>query len=392
MRKSRLPKGGTNLFQQIKMMCAKATDNCQTLYKLSIGQPVGPAITEARIAAAIAVLSDQESMHEYQDNGSPGVSEFAARFIQAHVRFYLAKTDLACLPIPGIKPMLGLIPLACGHHINSVRVLSTTRPGYPTPADWCSYLGCEQYPAELKPENEFLFDPRVIDFGDLDLIMLNYPHNPTAKVANKEWLKQVCQYASEKNVRVFNDAAYSILAYDPDHCPLAEVAVDFPDLSWAEAYSASKAGNFTGWRVGAIVGSPDFIGDIATIKGNTDSGFAAPMAAGVLHLYENHMDLIQGVRNTYQRRADLLIQTLLNYGMRLAVKPGAGFFTLWQTPNTAFGQEITSSEQFNALMIEKTGIVGVHFEPFIRYAVCGDVEAMLPKIDEGFDAAQVSYN
>ena len=59
-------------------------------------------------------MSDQESMHEYQDNGSPGIPDFARRFIQAHFDFRLDGKDVEYLPIPGNKPMLGLAQLACG--------------------------------------------------------------------------------------------------------------------------------------------------------------------------------------------------------------------------------------------------------------------------------------
>lgn len=43
------------------------------------------------------------------------------------------------------------------------------------------------------------------------------------------------------------------------------------------------------------------------------------------------------------------------------------------------------------MMIEKTGVVGVHFPGYIRYAVCGDVAAMGNDIDEAFAKADVSY-
>lgn len=332
-------------------------------------------------------------MHEYQDNGSPGLPGFAERFIGVHVGFNVDTADVKCLPIPGIKPMLGLIPLACSGTENDIRVLTTVKPGYPTPADWCDYLQFDHQAAVLSPANNFRFDA-ASELGDngYDLIMTNYPHNASAAVATREWWTSVCEAAQEKDIRIFNDAAYSILAHTKEHCTLADVAVDFPNLSWAEAFSASKAGNFTGWRIGAIVGSPDFVNDIATIKGNADSGFVAPMAVGILATFEDHRDLIEEVRQMYQRRIELLLKTMKTHGMQLAVQPGAGFFTLWKTPTRAFGQEVKSAEHFNFLMIENTGVVGVHFEPYIRYAVCGDVEAMIEPIDQAFKQAAVSYD
>lgn len=390
-RKSWLPEGGTNLFQAIKAKCAEAEAAGQELYRLSIGQPKGPALLSAREAAARAVMSDQESMHEYQDNGSPGVPDFARRFVQQHLRSDLKEEDVAYLPIPGIKPMLGLMLLACGAAQNSLQVGTTTKPGYPTPADWCGYLAVRHYPLPLNPENSFRFKPEDIVIGT-GLLMVNYPHNPSGQIATREWWEGICQHCADHNIRLFNDDPYYILSHSPDSYTLADVAIDFPDLSWAEAFSASKAiSNGTGWRIGAIVGSPDFVGDIATIKGNTDSGFAAPMAVGALYSIEYDQQAVTECRERYGRRLKILIDILTRRGMRLAVYPGAGFFTLWERPNKAFGEEIRDAEHFNFLMVERTGVVGVHFDPYIRYAVCGDIAVMAKKIDTAFKEAKVSY-
>ena len=134
MRKSLLPGGGINLFQGIKAKTREAEATGKTIYRLSIGQPAGPALLSARKAAAEAVMSDKESMHEYQDNGSPGIPDFAKRFVQAHFEFNLAGKDLEYLPTPGNKPMLGLVQLACGAAHASSREISeairwTPRPG-----------------------------------------------------------------------------------------------------------------------------------------------------------------------------------------------------------------------------------------------------------------------
>jgi len=394
MRRSWLPGGGANLFQEIKQQTAVAEQKGIKILKLSIGQPQGPAFLSARGVAAQAVMSDAESMHEYQDNGSPGVPDFAERFVQAHLRGGpLDKKRVDFLPIPGIKPMLGLIPLACNCTGDRIKVATTTKPGYPTPRVWCGYLGLTVDELCLCPENEFLFTMGDLALGKVNLVMMNYPHNPTGQIATRDWLEALCAYCSSHGIRLFNDAAYFALSYGPESFCLTEVAVKFPDLSWAEAFSASKViGNGTGWRIGAIVGSSDFVTDIKTIKGNTDSGFVAPMAAGVLYAVENDSASIKKVAETYRRRSQSLVSLLRQRGMQLAVEPRAGFFTLWKVPKKAFGEEVRDAKHFNFMMIEKTGVVGVHFHPYIRYAVCSDVEAMAGEIDEAFKKADVSYN
>jgi aspartate/methionine/tyrosine aminotransferase len=350
MRKSCLRPGGVNLFQEMKAKCAEAEASGKKLIKLSIGQPVGPALMVARRAAGEAVNSELESMHEYQDNGSPGVPLFAQKFVQYHIKANLAtnlsqRDDVDFLPIPGIKPMLGLVAVASGLDRWGLNcdgaALTMTNPGYQSPKDQCRYYGVRVCEPELTPENEF----RI--------------------------------------------AAYSILSHDHKHCTLTDVAVHFRHLSWAEAFSASKAGNFTGWRVGAMVGSPDFIGDIRTVKGNVDSGFNAFAAAGVLSAFQSGK--IPVIAQGYKQRIKTLTDTLVARGMKLAIKPGAGFFTLWEAPKVAFGKEIESGKDFNDIMLEKHGIVGVPFGRYIRYAVVSDIDPHLDAIDEAFEEAKVSY-
>src|SRR5712691_10246381 len=114
MRRSRLGQGGENVFQIIRTKRSEAQARGMTLIDLSIGEPRGPALLSARQAAAVAVMSEEEAMHAYQYNASPGVPHFAERFIQAHVYRVFTPDAVDYLPIPGIKPIIGLVPLACG--------------------------------------------------------------------------------------------------------------------------------------------------------------------------------------------------------------------------------------------------------------------------------------
>ena len=393
MRGSRLPQGGENVLQAVRAKRASAEASGVTLLDLSIGEPKGPALLSARKAAANAVMSDEEAMHAYQYNASPGVPGFTERFIQAHVDRELPAAEVDYLPIPGIKPMLGLLPLACGCAERRVTVATTTSPGYPIPADWCGYHPLvDQYALLMNAENLFRFPPHAIAPGT-GLIMMNYPHNPSGQVASEQWLRQVCQHCSDNDIRLFNDAAYIILSHGPESVSLSQVAPDYPDLSWAEAFTAAKLiGNGTGWHVGAMVGSPDFIGDIKEVKGKTDAGFVAPMAAGVVAAFEDDQESIDLYREMYRSRLGALIRVLSGQGMRLALEPAAGFFTLWLAPSKAFGRRVESAERFNFMMIEETGVVGVHFPGYVRYAVCADVEAMAADIEAAFARAQVSYD
>ena len=401
MRKSLLPPGPPNLFQGIKSKIAEAEKAGIKVTSFAIGQPAGPAYVEARIGAAQAVLSDQETMHEYQDNGSPGVPGFAERFVKCHVRTQLTiPENMAVCPIPGIKPILDYVVKSLGSwtaHGRSSVVGTMTAPGYPTPADACAMIrGVEHFDIKVDPENGFLFDPQDIGFednlGEGDMLMLNFPHNPTGIIATRNFLRKVCSYCQQRGVRLFNDGAYLRLSHTPESTALADVAIEFPELNWMEAYSASKAGNNTGSRIGAVVGSPEFVSDFKQVKGKMDSGFVASMAAGVIELFERYPHRIDEVQQVYQRRLEALINILEAQGMRLAVQPEAGFFALFKLPQEAFGTTLSDAAEFNDLMIQRTGFVGVPFGQYIRYSVAArDVEALAENITSAFRQAQVRY-
>ena len=395
MRQSRLPSGGANIFMKIRGKRAEAEAAGQRLLDLSIGEPKGPALLSARLAARDAVMSEQEAMHAYQYNDSAAVPDFSRRFITAHLKAELPEEGLVgldYLPISGIKPILGLLPLACGCALDPVTVATMTKPGYPIPADQCAYhVNVSHYALALNGANAYRFATSDIAPGT-DLIMTNYPHNPSGQIAEAAWWRALCQYCSDNNIRLFNDAAYIALSHSDDCVPLSEIAVDYPDLSWTEGFTAAKLiGNGTGWHVGAMVGSADFIGDMKEVKGKTDAGFVAPMAAGVLAALETDQAGIAAFRAIYAERLNILRDLMVDCGMRLAIQPRAGFFTLWDTPTRAFGEAISSGEQFNFAMIDHTGVVGVHFGNALRYAVCADVAAMADDLRAAFTAADVSY-
>ena len=381
------------MLQAVRAKRREAEEAGIKLLDLSIGEPKGAALLSAREAAAKAVMSEDEAMHSYQYNDSPGVPGFSPRFIQAHVPRSLEGQDVDYLSIPGIKPMLGMMPLACGCADHEIVVATTTDPGYPIPADWCGYHPLsDHYALSLNPENDFRFPTGSILDGT-NLVMMNYPHNPSGQVAQEDWLREVCQFCSDRDIRLFNDAAYIILSHGPESATLSQVAVDFPNLSWAEAFTAAKLiGNGTGWHVGAMVGSPDFIGDIKEVKGKTDTGFVAPMAAGVAAAFESDQETIALYCDMYRSRLKTLIDIMTGEGMRLAIEPSAGFFTLWLTPTHAFGEPVESSQDFNFRMISETGLVGVHFSRYLRYAVCADIDSMAPDITDAFRRAAVSYD
>jgi len=394
-----LPSSGENLFQRIKRIRNEYERRTgKAAINLSVGEPDGIPTEATRAAAAVACMSTDRLVHVYQDNGAP--AGFARAMVRHHLPRELAdREDLATLPLPGIKPMIGLLPLACGANSGTDAprpvVAGTTKPGYPVIRTWCGYLGCEYHDWPLYARTQFR--PRLADRPPgVTLAVFNYPNNPTGAVMAAEEWHELCAWAEEEKVRLVNDAAYAGLIHK-EHVTLSEVAAQYPGLEWIEMFSASKSHNATGWRVGVAFGHPDFIADLATIKGNTDSGFAAPMAIGVLRAIETDEAGLKAIRELYGRRIGVLVG-LLNPHLKLAAPPNAGFFTFWHIPKRIFGQEIATAEAYNTLMIDRCGLVGVPYTgsdgEYIRYAVCFPVEEkrVQDAINAAMDEAKPSYD
>jgi aspartate/methionine/tyrosine aminotransferase len=397
-RQPRLPSSGGNIFIKIKEDMARAREKGVDPINLSVGVPLRLPLDSTIKGIDEALHSGKLSLFEYQDNGC-AVRDFAKRAIQAHLpRFDLNTAEgLAYMPIPGIKSMLGLILLACGPSDEDPILVGTMgKPGYGVIDRWCEFLGKQvvYYNLPLNRENGFRFSIKDIKPGT-DVIFVNYPNNPTGRILTRDEWYELCEYCQAHNIRLVNDAAYSLLAFDPDYCNLIEVAALFPQLSFLELFSSSKeVGNGTGLRVGAVGGSFDFVGDLAKIKGDSDSGLCALNAAGVICSLEEDQEGIAACREMYRIRIEMLVKVLERCGLRLIVYPKAGFFIACEVPNEAFGKEIADAMQFYEELM-KLGIfivpLGTGRQSIIRFAVTGPVETNLAKIESILTQANISY-
>lgn len=397
----RIPATGINLFQLIYVLIREYREKTgQEPLNLSLGNPDGIPPQAIRALKAKYAQDPGYDYHTYaEDNDLRG---FAGAMVELHGGIDAAKfPHLKILPTAGIKTASALIPLACGLHLpdrarrGTFRIASNL-PAYDVVGTWGGqYLAAQRTVWPLSSSDNMrlnvgrLKDALKRDGADrADVVFTIRPGNPAAVGASEADWKELIALCLEKGMRLVNDAAYAGLTAGHAHVPLARVAKDYPDLEWLELYSVSKSYNDPGARLGALVGSADFVDDFRLVKGNTDSG----PVPGVMAAYGDFLNdkaaaraALAQIRDLYQRRVAYLIPQLKKAGLRQACETEAGFFTLWKTPESVLGQKLPAEgrhEAFNRAVISETGVVGVHFEgfadggarePLIRYAVCADV-------------------
>ncbi len=397
----RIPASGINLFQLIYILIDeyKKSSGLEPM-NLSLGNPDGVPPEAIRALKAKYAADPGYDFHTYAESND--LRGFARAMVLQHGGMDVAAhPHLRALPIPGIKTAGALTPLACGLHLPdrarraAFRVASNL-PAYDVIGTWTdAYLGAHRTVWPLLSSDNMrlkvsrLKDALKRDGADrADLVYVIRPGNPAAVGATAAEWKELIAFCVEKGMRLVNDAAYAGLCAPGTHVSLASVAKDFPELEWLELFSVSKSYNDPGARLGALVGSKDFVDDFLLVKGNTDSGpVPSVMAAYGEFLGDaaGSRAALDGIRSLYEKRLAYVIPKLKAAGLRPACSTEAGFFTLWKVPASILGKSLPEAgraEAYNRAVISETGLVGVHFtaqnedgkpEPLIRYAVCADV-------------------
>jgi len=264
-------------------------------------------------------------------------------------------------------------------------------PGYPVYKTATLFANGFPYIMPLLEENDFLPDLEEIDeeiAQRAKLMFINYPNNPTAAVANKDFFEEVVKFAKKYDILVCHDFAYSEMTFD-DYKASSFLEVEGAKDVGIEFHSLSKTYNMTGWRLGFVVGNKEAISALSIIKTNIDSGvFKAIQEAGIEAL-TGPQDNIEKMNKIYTGRRNVVINGLNKLGWNL--KPTKATFYIWiPTLNKM------DSMEFSDLLLEKTGIIvtpgigyGKYGEGYARIALTVD-EKRLEKVIERIEKAGIT--
>lgn len=380
-----------NLFQRIKRYVREyeAENGEGSSINVAVGEPDTCPPETLRNLAAEVVKKDDSAIHTYWDNRDPG--NFCRNMVKRIAGVDIDQYEhLDSLVLPGEKPMLGLLPISCGANRTDVSYKNhgfvRTSPAYDLVGTWAEYIGEDAYVWPLMSADNFKLN--LENLPKLEnpprMIITVKPGNPCPAGASYEDWEKLIKYCIQGKIRLVNDAAYTSLTHK-DHTPLCEVAKNYPELDWIEYFSISKTLSACGWRLGAAIGSQDFISELTKVKGNADSGPFGPalVACEAYFGMSKSEKEISDIQKMYERRLAKAIPVFENAGFKLSCPTDAGFFMLFHCPKTLNGEEVISSEDFNKKMINAIGLVGVPFtgaevdgemEQFIRYSVCANFE------------------
>ncbi|MBI2176142.1 LL-diaminopimelate aminotransferase [Candidatus Woesearchaeota archaeon] len=377
-RSGRLQQIPPYLFAEINKKIDKAKKSGVDVISLAVGDPDLP--TPKHIIAELEKAANDPKNHQYPDY------EGLYSFREAVAAWYKRRHNVSLDPVSEVLALIGSkegslhLSLA---FINPGDCAFVPNPCY-TPYRTATLLAngrvCD---LPLLEANSFLPDLSGLSRAacrNARILYLNYPNNPTGAVASREFYKEVVDFAKDKGIIVCSDNPYSEIAFD-GYRPLSFLEVPGAKEVGVEFNSLSKPYNMTGWRIGMAVGNPEIISAMATVKNNVDSGvFNAVQYAAITALLDTPDSDIEKLNSIYQKRRDLVYDTLTAVGVK-AAKPKAAFYMWCRVP------EGYSSAGFATLMLEKAGVVvtpgaayGSYGEGYIRISLtvpdAGLAEAM----------------
>jgi len=202
-------------------------------------------------------------------------------------------------------------------------------------------------------------------------LIVCYPSNPTACVADLDFYRDVVAFAKKHDLLVLSDLAYAEVYFEDNPPPsilqvpgAMEVAVEFTSMS--------KTFSMPGWRVGFAVGNERLISALTRVKSYLDYGAFTPVQVAAAAALNGPEDCIHEMRATYKRRRDALVDSFSRAGWPIPA-PKASMFA-WAPMPERFNA--LGSLEFSKLLVENAAIAvspgvgfGEHGEGFVRIAL-----------------------
>jgi len=202
-------------------------------------------------------------------------------------------------------------------------------------------------------------------------VVVCYPSNPTAYVADLDFYKELVPFAKKHGIFILSDLAYAEVYFDDQPPPSVLQVSGAMDIS-VEFTSMSKTFSMPGWRMGFAVGNERMIAALGRVKSYLDYGAFTPIQVAATAALNGPEDCIREMRATYKRRRDVLVDSFGRAGWPVPA-PRASMFA-WAPIPEPF--QVLGSVEFAKLLVEKAEVAvspgtgfGERGEGFVRIAL-----------------------
>jgi alanine-synthesizing transaminase len=231
---------------------------------------------------------------------------------------------------------------------------------------------CRSVPSEPTPDFFRALERAIVNSIPKPLaVVVCYPSNPTAYVADLDFYKELVPFAKKHGIFVLSDLAYAEVYFENNPPPSMLQVPGAMDIA-VEFTSMSKTFSMPGWRIGFAVGNERIIAALTRVKSYLDYGAFTPIQVAAAAALNGPPDCIREMRDTYRRRRDVLVDSFGRAGWDVPA-PRASMFA-WAPIPEPF--RTLGSVEFSTLLVEKAEVAvspgtgfGERGEGFVRIAL-----------------------
>ena len=341
----------------------------EDIIDFGLGNPDMP--TPKHIVDKLIEAAQKESNHRY--SLSRGIYKLRLAITDWSKRNHDVDLDPNSEAIATIGSKEGIAHLAMAITSPGDSILVPT-PTYPIHTYAFILANADVIHVPLGPDMDFfeaLLDAFKSNLPRPKVMVINFPHNPTTQVVDIDFFEKVVTFAKEHDLIVIHDFAYGDIVFDGYRAPsflqvpgAKEVGIEF--------FSLSKSYNMPGWRVGFAVGNSEIIHALARIKSYQDYGMFQPIQIAATVALNGPRDCVEEIRDTYQRRRDVLCESLNRIGWE--VTPPKATMMVWAEIPDRFKK--MGSLEFCKLLLEQAKVAvapGIGFgeggDHFVRFSL-----------------------
>jgi alanine-synthesizing transaminase len=253
-------------------------------------------------------------------------------------------------------------------------VILVPNPSYPIHAFGFLMAGgvIRSVPSEPTPEFFVRLERAIVHSIPKPIgVIVCYPSNPTAYVADLDFYRDLVPFAKKHGIFILSDLAYAEVYFENQQPPSVLQVPGAIDIA-VEFTSLSKTYSMPGWRIGFAVGNERIIAALGRVKSYLDYGAFTPIQVAATAALNGPDDCIREMRETYKRRRDILVESFYRAGWEIP-PPRASMFA-WAPIPSVFAS--LGSVEFSTLLVEKAEVAvspgigfGEYGEGYVRIAL-----------------------
>ena len=342
----RMKKYEEGIFQLLDEKKEEVEKKGKKVYNLSVGTPdFKPA---QHIMDAVVEASGKPENYKYSLKEIPELVQAVIERYEKRYQVALKPTELTA--VYGSQEGIAHIGLSL---CNPGDVVLVPDPGYPIFSIGPSLAMAQIVTYPLLKENHYLPDLKGMDAEirkKAKFMIVSYPLNPICKIAPDSFYEELIPWAKENNIIIVHDNAYSDIIYD-GHVGKSILAFAGAKDICVEFYSLSKSFNYTGARMGFLVGNEFLVQNFKKLRSQIDYGAFLPVQYGAVAALTGPDDMVKAQCAEYQRRRDALCGGLRSIGWEIEDSEGTMF--AW----AKIPEKYTDDVAFVMELLEKSGVL-----------------------------------